>query len=99
LPDKDDIDLKSHIWGYKTQRSIARQMPTFCGELPSGQPRFPAGSKAAVVEFSDGPVSGKIEYTAEDDAAIVQYIRENIGTSRHPLGTCKMAPREEGGVG
>ncbi|KPM37916.1 hypothetical protein AK830_g8616 [Neonectria ditissima] len=98
LLDANDIDLKSHIWGYKTQRAIARQMAIFRGELASGQPRFPKGSKAAVIETTEGPVSGDIEYSVEDDAAIVQYIRENIGTSRHPLGTCKMAPREENGV-
>lgn len=99
LLDEDDIDLRSHVWGYKTQRAIARGMDIFRGELPAGQPRFPNGSRAAVVEYADGPVTGEIEYSTEDDAAIVQYIRENIGTSRHPLGTCKMAPREEDGVG
>lgn len=99
LLDEDDIDLKTHIWGYKMQRSIARQMNIFRGELASGQPRFPEGSKAAAIETADGPVPGEIEYSAEDDAAIVQYVRENVGTSRHPLGTCKIAPREENGVG
>lgn len=99
LLDEDDIDLKTHVWGYKMQRSISRQMDIFRGELPSGQPRFPEGSKAAVIETADGPVPGEIEYSAEDDVAIVQFVRENIGTSRHPLGTCKIAPREENGVG
>ncbi|KAK7424569.1 hypothetical protein QQZ08_008579 [Neonectria magnoliae] len=98
LLDANDIDLKSHVWGYKTQRAIARRMDIFRGELASGQPRFPSASKAAVIETADGPISSVIEYSAEDDAAIVQYIRENIGTSRHPLGTCKMAPQEENGV-
>ncbi|KAI1085397.1 GMC oxidoreductase [Whalleya microplaca] len=98
LLDENDIDLKSHIWGYKTQRAISRQMDIFRGELTSGQPQFPEGSEASVIETADGPIFSEIEYSAEDDAAIVQYIRENIGTSRHPLGTCKMAPREENGV-
>ncbi|KAI1818766.1 GMC oxidoreductase [Poronia punctata] len=96
--DADDIDLKSHIWGYKTQRAIARQMSIFAGELAAGHPRFPEGSKAAVIEKADGPVSSDIEYSDEDDAAIVQFIRENVGTSRHPLGTCRMAAEEENGV-
>ena len=74
-------------------------MDIFRGELAAGQPRFPDGSKAAVVETADGPIFEEIEYSAEDDTAIVQYVRENIGTSRHPLGTAKMAPREEKGVG
>ncbi|KAJ0278536.1 hypothetical protein Brms1b_007017 [Colletotrichum noveboracense] len=98
LLDENDIDLKSHIWGYKTQRKMARQMDIFRGELASGQPKFPEGSQAAVIEVADGPIGEEIEYSAEDEAAIVQYIRENIGTSRHPLGTCKMAPREATGV-
>ncbi|KAF2201027.1 GMC oxidoreductase [Delitschia confertaspora ATCC 74209] len=95
LKDENDIDLKSHIWGYKAQRTIARNMPIFRGELAVGQPKFPKGSKAGVIEKAEGPVSDEIEYSPEDDAAIVQYIRENIGTSRHPLGTCKMGPRGE----
>lgn len=99
LLDDGDVDLSSHVWGYKAQRRMARRMAVFRGELASGQPRFPEGSRAAVVETADGPVPGGIGYSAEDDAAIVQYVRENIGTSRHPLGTCKMAPREENGVG
>ncbi|KAH8591576.1 GMC oxidoreductase [Bisporella sp. PMI_857] len=98
LLDEDDIDLKSHVWGYKEQREIARKMDIFRGELASGQPRFPEGSNAAVIEIADGPIFEEIEYSAEDDAAIVHYVRENLGTSRHPLGTCKMAPRGENGV-
>lgn len=98
LLDADDIDLKSHIWGYKIQRAIARRMSIFRGELKSGHPDFPVGSAATVVETSDGPVTSGLVYTAEDDQAIIDYIRANIGTSRHPLGTCKMAARSDGGV-
>ncbi|GKT84126.1 GMC oxidoreductase [Colletotrichum tofieldiae] len=74
LLDENDIDLKSHIWGYKTQRSIARRMEIFRGELASGHPRFLNTSAAAVVEVTDGPIAGDIEYSAEDDAAIVQIL-------------------------
>ncbi|KXH27681.1 GMC oxidoreductase [Colletotrichum nymphaeae SA-01] len=98
LLDENDIDLKSHIWGYKTQRAIARRMEIFRGELALGHPKFANTSSAAVIEVAEGPVTDSIEYSVEDDAAIIQYIRENIGTSRHPLGTCKMAPRENRGV-
>ncbi|KAK1495304.1 GMC oxidoreductase [Colletotrichum cuscutae] len=94
LLDENDIDLRSHIWGYKTQRAIARRMESFRGELALGHPKFANTSSAAVIEVAEGPVTDSIEYSIEDDAAIIQYIRENIGTSRHPLGTCKMAPRE-----
>ncbi|OHF01939.1 GMC oxidoreductase [Colletotrichum orchidophilum] len=98
LLDENDIDLKSHIWGYKTQRAIARRMDIFRGELASRHPQFANSASAAVIETAEGPVADAINYSVDDDAAIVQYIRENIGTSRHPLGTCKMAPREEKGV-
>ncbi|KAK1718883.1 hypothetical protein CaCOL14_004764 [Colletotrichum acutatum] len=98
LLDENDIDLKSHIWGYKTQRAIARRMEIFRGELALGHPKFANTSSAAVIEVAEGPITDSIEYSAEDNAAIIQYIRENIGTSRHPLGTCKMAPQENRGV-
>ncbi|KAF9877216.1 alcohol oxidase [Colletotrichum karsti] len=98
LLDEDDIDLKSHIWGYKTQRTMSRRMEIFRGELASGHPKFPEGSNASIVEVADGPITDEIRYSTEDNAVIVQYIRENIGTSRHPLGTCKMAPLEATGV-
>lgn len=39
-----------------------------------------------------------IEYTAEDDSKIEQYIRENLATTWHSIGTCRMAPRHSLGV-
>jgi len=101
LKDANDIDLKKHIWAYKLQREMWRRMSIFRGELASSHPRFPAGSKAAVVEKSDGPIgkgNERIEYTAEDDKAIEQKIREIVSTTWHSLGTAKMAPRENKGV-
>ena len=50
LKDANDIDLKKHIWAYKLQREMWRRMSISRGELASSHPRFPAGSKAAVVE-------------------------------------------------
>ncbi|CAJ2508973.1 Uu.00g139990.m01.CDS01 [Anthostomella pinea] len=38
------------------------------------------------------------EYSPEDDKVIEQFIRMNIDTTWHSLGTAKMAPREEMGV-
>lgn len=98
LKDPNDIDLKKHIWAYKLQRDMWRRMSIFRGELASSHPRFPEGSKAAVIEKADGPIPGKIEYTAEDDKAIEQKIREIVSTTWHSLGTCKMAPKEQKGV-
>lgn len=49
----------------------------------------------------DGPLGldiPNIEYKAEDDELIDQWLRENVATTWHSLGTCKMAPREENGV-
>lgn len=102
LTDSGDVDVKKHIWAYKKTREMLRRMPIFRGELASNHPSFPKGSKAAVIEKADGPVitddNFRIEYTAEDDKAIEQKVRELLSTTWHSLGTCKMAPREEKGV-
>lgn len=101
LTDKNDIDLKKHVWAYKISRELFRRMGIYRGELPLGHPRFPAGSKAAVQPVADGPVAPdapRIEYTAEDDKAIEEAIREIVGTTWHSLGTAKMAPRDRMGV-
>lgn len=57
-------------------------MPAFRGEAVSIHPKFPAGSKAAVVEEGvPFPLNyPRLVYTAEDDKAIEQYVRET-GTS------------------
>ena len=81
-------------------------MKTFRGEVTAGHPAFAASSKAAVLEEADGPtVTGaesgpapSIEYGPEDDAVLEQWLRENLNTTWHSLGTCKMAPREDLGV-
>lgn len=104
LKDADDNDVKKHRWAYKLSREMWRRSPIFRGELAINHPNFPEGSKAAVVEKADGPLTdikdktSRIPYTAEDDAAIDQKVREIISTTWHSLGTCKMAPREKGGV-
>ena len=77
-------------------------MPIFRGELAATHPKFPKGSKAAVIEKADGPVAmddnERIEYSAEDDEAIERRCRDILSTTWHSLGTCKMAPREKKGV-
>ncbi|CAI4212068.1 unnamed protein product [Parascedosporium putredinis] len=97
--DKDDIDLKKQIWAYKKSREIMRRTKMYRGEVALGHPKFPAGSPAACVEL-DAELSDvkDIEYSAEDDKAIEQWLRENIGTTWHSLGTAKMAPRDKRGV-
>lgn len=102
LKDANEIDVKKHIWAYKTQREIFRRMGIFRGELASSHPKFPSGSEAQVVEKTDGPMAlddnKRIQYSAEDDKAIEQHVRETVSTTWHSLGTCKMAPREKKGV-
>lgn len=47
------------------------------GEEAGSHPPFPKSSKAAIVEFADGPIPDNtppIEYTKEDDKVIEQYV-------------------------
>lgn len=73
------------------------------GEIASGHPRFAPDSGAACVEeVGDGAegrnVEEDIRYSAEDDAAIEDWLRENVATTWHSLGTAKMAPAGRLGV-
>ena len=99
LTDENDIDLKKLVWAYKKSREITRRTSMFRGEMAPGHPRFPEGS-AAVCAAVDGPPSDAkdIVYSAEDDKAIEQFVRENVNTTWHSISTAKMAPREEYGV-
>lgn len=99
--DEGELDIKKHQWIYKKQREIMRRMPSYRGELAACHPPFAPGSQAAIISLEDGPLPAdapNIEYSAEDDAVIEKWLRENISTTWHSLGTCKMAPRNEGGV-
>jgi alcohol oxidase len=86
---KAEADVKKQIWAYKKQREIYRRTEAYAGELALGHPVFPKGSKAAL---QDGPVAKfnsqedrntlpKIEYSAEDDAAIEKHVRDNVNTT------------------
>ena len=103
---KAEADVKKQIWAYKKQREVYRRTEAYAGELAMGHPVFPEGSKAAL---QDGPVAKftcqedrnnlpEIEYSAEDDKAIEKHVRDNVNTTWHSLGTCRMAPRDKGGV-
>lgn len=100
LDDEDGIDIKKCRWAYKTQREIARRRSVYRGEVVNGHPTFPAGSKAVAMERTEplGANVQNIEYTPEDDAAIDNWLRENVTTTWHSLGTCKMAPLDRMGV-
>ncbi|KAI1463231.1 putative alcohol oxidase [Daldinia caldariorum] len=107
--DPHDLDVRKHIWIYKKQREILRRADVYRGEVAATHPPFPPDSDAACVELWDdnnnnnnnsrlADVVKDIKYTPADDAIIEKWLREHISTTWHSLGTCKMAPPEQGGV-
>ncbi|KAH8593245.1 putative alcohol oxidase [Bisporella sp. PMI_857] len=88
-------DVLKQVWAYKMQREIARRLPYSKGELEFGHPQFKEGSKA---NLPWGDVGSAIEYSKEDDEVIEAWIRENVNTTWHSLGTCAMRPKEDLGV-
>ncbi|KAI1141440.1 alcohol oxidase-like protein [Hypoxylon sp. FL0543] len=98
--DAQGVDIKKCVWAYKKQREIVRRMDVYRGEVAAGHPPFAAGSPAACIE-TDAPLGrdvAPLDYTADDDAVLEDWLRQNVASTWHSLGTCKMAPREEGGV-
>lgn len=100
-------DLKKQLWAYKMQREIARRLPYYKGELELGHPKFPSSSSAALNKpVERGGTDGEgaslgikdIEYSEEDDRLIEDWVRDNLNTTWHSLGTCQMRERERGGV-
>lgn len=84
--DPGDIDLKKQVWAYKKQREFMRRTQMFRGEVALGHPKFSPTSKAALVEdVSTLDLRREdvqdLEYSAEDDKAIEQFLRENIQTT------------------
>lgn len=80
-----------------------RRTKMYRGEIASGHPRFAPDSGAACVEEVGDDAGGRdveddIRYSAEDDAAIEDWVRENVATTWHSLGTAKMAPASRLGV-
>lgn len=74
-----------------------RRLPSYRGEITGLHPPFPAGSAAACVSL-DGPLSPDvpdIKYSRKDDAVLDKWIRENVSTTWHSLGTCKMLPSDD----
>jgi alcohol oxidase len=102
--DEGNIDIKQLMWGYKNSREIMRRSKFYRGELAPTHPIFPADSRAGVVELSaplfdgDRSVVKNLEYSADDDKAIEEFLRRCVQTTWHSLGTNKMAPQEQMGV-
>lgn len=68
-------------------------MPVFRGEPAALHPKFPTGSQAGIIE-SGGPTAldaSVLTYTAEDDKAIEQYVRESGECSR-PSTSISLSP-------
>lgn len=98
-------DVTAQVWAYKLHREIARRLPYCKGPVDIGHPRFREGSKAALADWKlPGEAQQQageledIEYDSDDDAVIEQFIRENVNTTWHSIGTCAMRPKDEGGV-
>jgi alcohol oxidase len=98
--DKQQLDVKVLVWLYKQSRELMRRMNNFRGEYAKWHPKFAQNSKAATVA-TEGPLPldvSYVDYSEEDDVAIEEFLRDSIKTMNHSMGTCKMAPREKGGV-
>ncbi|KDQ24410.1 hypothetical protein PLEOSDRAFT_1067243 [Pleurotus ostreatus PC15] len=98
LTESADLDILR--WAYKRSREVARRMPLYRGEVQQGHPTFSPNSEAACVS-RDGPVpvdAPDIAYTAEDNEAIHDFLRNTVSTTWHSMGTCAMKPRDRGGV-
>ncbi|KAJ6617578.1 GMC oxidoreductase-domain-containing protein [Mycena sp. CBHHK59/15] len=92
-------DVLALRWGYKKSRELIRRMPAFRGTLLSAHPQFAEGSAATFTETGPVPFEAPaIIYSAEDDAAIDENMRQFIVTTWHSLGTCAMKPQDRGGV-
>lgn len=99
--DAGGLDIKKHLWTYKKQREIMRRMPCYRGEMAACHPPFAPYSRAALITLENGPLppdAPAIEYSPEDDAVLEKWLRENVSTTWHSLGTCKMGPQDQRGV-
>lgn len=75
-------------------------MASYRGEVAASHPPFASDSPAACVSLTE-PLPADVEdivYSVEDDVVLEKWIRENVGTTWHSLGTAKMRGKDEGGV-
>ncbi|KAI0202106.1 GMC oxidoreductase [Astrocystis sublimbata] len=96
-----NLDIYPQMWAYKKSREIMRRTAMYRGEVAEAHPPFPASSKAACATFDaelDASTLEDLEYSAEDDKILEQFLRENINTTWHSIATARMAPREQFGV-
>jgi alcohol oxidase len=98
-----DVDILKLY--YKFCREVMRRHPSTRGEPAVGHPPFSETSAArlrAPEDFVDkqgiSKVMDDIEYSEDDEKVLEEWVRSTVGTSWHPVGTCAMKPRENGGV-
>ncbi|OCF71453.1 hypothetical protein I204_07511 [Kwoniella mangroviensis CBS 8886] len=83
---------------------FCRLLPFYEGEEPDSHPRFDPKSPARLRTSDDPNRTDKpveedvIPYSAEDDRVIELYVRENVATAYHSIGTCAMRGRDAMGV-
>jgi alcohol oxidase len=101
----DNDDLQTMVWAYKRSREIGRRMKSYWGLVRDSHPRFNSSSPASadvddvlVLACDDRSKLDDILYSAADDEAIKECIRENVRSMRHSSGTCPMKAQTEGGV-
>lgn len=80
-----------HLPDFSTESAAAAVFPTVNGTVKHELNGTNGVSTPA-------EIASDVAYTAEDDRRIEQFLRKNIQTCWHGLGTCKMAPRD-GGIG
>ncbi|TFL02853.1 hypothetical protein BDV98DRAFT_655093 [Pterulicium gracile] len=98
---RSPLDLEALRHSYKRTREYARRHPLYRGEVHQLNPAFPAGSLASVALPPQSPIAIEapdFTYTAADDAAIDQFIKDTVSTTWHSMSTNAMKPRDRGGV-
>ncbi|KAH8989703.1 alcohol oxidase-like protein [Lactarius akahatsu] len=98
---ESQAEVRPLTWGYKFLREIARRMPHFRGEPPMLHPKFAPSGPASIIAHAEGPVpfdAPRIVYSEDDERALEEFARAQVGTCWHSLGTCAMKPCEQGGV-
>ena len=101
-------DVEVLTWAYKSQRDLYRRTNAFQAEFAAAHPAFAPSSAAAAIStpvveggfksVAERKAVGSIDYSREDDEAIEKYIKQTATAAWHPMGTAKMAPKEDGGV-
>ncbi|KAK4173730.1 putative GMC oxidoreductase [Triangularia setosa] len=91
LSDENGVDVKMHVWLYKTSVRLSGGWGSTTVRLRLVTPHSLRTPRPG--QWSWRELKGGIEdtvYTEEDDKVIGQWVSENVGTVWHSLGTCKI---------